>query len=240
METGCFERRRVKPMNRPARLDIRDRETLIGSALLAQLGAPSLAVMMEMATILPLPPNQVLFRAGEQPDHVYCVLSGLVRAYQLEPAGREADIAHYGPGAFFGIGALFDDGPHALHAQVAEAAVVARFELRRMRETVSGRFDLALALAGTLAGQLACAHRTIADDRLHTAPQRVARYLLSLCPTEGVAASVRLPYQKSLLAAKLGLAPEALSRAFSLLRAHGVHVHGRLVQINDPDGLRRL
>ena len=70
--------------------------------------------------------------------------------------------------------------------------------------------------------------------------QRVARYLLSHCAPDGRAVSFRLPYQKSLLAGKLGLAPEALSRAFSLLRNHGVNVRGRLVQITDPEALRRI
>ena len=111
---------------------------------------------------------------------------------------------------------------------------------KRVREIASRRTDLCTALANALSAQLSRVFASLADDRLHTAPQRVARYLLSHCAPDGRAVSFRLPYQKSLLAGKLGLAPEALSRAFSLLRNHGVNVRGRLVQITDPEALRRV
>jgi CRP-like cAMP-binding protein len=78
----------------------------------------------------------------------------------------------------------------------------------------------------------------VANDRLHTAQQRVAEYLLKHCPVDGGATSLRLPFQKNLLAGMLGLAPEALSRAFSSLRRIGVTVRGRIVQIGDVNALR--
>ena len=109
-----------------------------------------------------------------------------------------------------------------------------------MRDVAGRRPDLALALANALSVQLTKAFTSLSNDRLHTAPQRVARFLLAHCPADGKAASFRLPYQKSLLAGKLGLAPEALSRAFSMLRGHGVTVRGRLVHIDEPDALRRI
>jgi len=49
-----------------------------------------------------------------------------------------------------------------------------------------------------------------------------------------------LPFQKSLLAGKLGLAPEALSRAFSALKKAGVTVRGRIVQVNDVAALKQI
>jgi CRP/FNR family transcriptional regulator, dissimilatory nitrate respiration regulator len=227
-------------MNRPLKPGMRDREILIKSTLLSQLGMESTAAMMEMAAILSLAPHQVLFRAGEAADSLYCVLIGYVRAYHLEAGGREADVALYGPGEFIGAGAVFDNKGHTVNAQTAEPTVVARFDVRRVRDAAFRQSDLAMALAGTLARQLDHALLTIGNDRLHTAQQRVANYLLSNCPNDGKATSFRLPYQKSLLAGKLGLAPEALSRAFSMLRDHGVHVRGRLVQIDDPEALRRI
>ncbi|MEJ2743580.1 MAG: Crp/Fnr family transcriptional regulator [Gammaproteobacteria bacterium] len=80
----------------------------------------------------------------------------------------------------------------------------------------------------------------VADDRLHTAPQRVANFILKNCPDAAESARFRLPFQKSLLAGKLGLAPEALSRAFSSLKAAGVSVRGRVIEIKDVNALRRF
>jgi hypothetical protein len=53
-------------------------------------------------------------------------------------------------------------------------------------------------------------------------------------------ASLRPPCQKSLLARKLGLAPEALSRAFSALRPAGVTVQGRAIAIDDIHALKQI
>jgi CRP-like cAMP-binding protein len=80
----------------------------------------------------------------------------------------------------------------------------------------------------------------VANDRLQTAPQRVANYLITSGPHGATSYSMRLPFQKSLLAGKLGLAPEALSRAFSTLRDAGVTVRGRVVQVNDISALRQI
>ncbi|MCP8894124.1 cyclic nucleotide-binding domain-containing protein [Shinella daejeonensis] len=227
-------------MNRLTRPGARERETLLNSAFLSQLGVESVTALMEMVVIGSLPARQMLFREGDPAETLHCVLSGYVRAYRLDPDGREADIALYRTGDLAGVSAVLHGHRYAASAQVAETATLARFDLRRVRELASRRADLALALATTLSRQLENAFTCIADDRLHTAPQRVARYLLAQCPQDGAAANFRLPFQKSLLAGKLGLAPEALSRAFSSLRDHGVSVRGRLVQIDDPETLRRL
>ena len=227
-------------MNRLMKPGARERETLLTSGLLATLGVESVAAMMEIAIIGNLPARQILFREGEPADMLHCVLSGYVRVYKLDPDGREADVELYGPGDLIGASVVLDGGRYAAVAQAAEPSLIARFDLKRVRDIASRRPDLALALANALSSQLSRAFASLATDRLHTAPQRVARFLLAHCPANGKAVSYRLPYQKSLLAGKLGLAPEALSRAFSMLRSHGVSVRGRLVQIDEPDALRRI
>lgn len=227
-------------MNRLMRPGVRERETLLTSGILSTLGVESVTAMMEIAVIGNLPARQMLFREGEPADIMHCVLAGYVRAYRLDPDGREADVELYGPGDLIGASVVLDGGRYAANAQAAEPSLIARFDQKRVRDIASRRPDLALALANALSIQLCKAFANLANDRLHTAPQRVARYLLAHCPADGRAASFRLPYQKSLLAGKLGLAPEALSRAFSMLRGHGVSVRGRLVHIGDPEALRRI
>ena len=227
-------------MNRLMKPGARERETLLSSGLLAALGVESVAAMMEIAVIGNLPARQILFREGEPADLLHCVLSGYVRVYKLDPDGREADVELYGPGDLIGASVVLDGGRYGATAQAAEPALIARFDLKRVRDIANRRPDLAVALTNALSVQLAKAYASLANDRLHTAPQRVARYLLAHCTVEGKPASFRLPYQKSLLAGKLGLAPEALSRAFSMLRSYGVNVRGRLVHIGDPEALRRI
>ena len=52
--------------------------------------------------------------------------------------------------------------------------------------------------------------------------QRVAEFLLDLSAGREGEVSVALPYNKALIAGRLGIKPETLSRAFARLRDHGV------------------
>ncbi|WP_223252211.1 helix-turn-helix domain-containing protein [Paracoccus mutanolyticus] len=60
--------------------------------------------------------------------------------------------------------------------------------------------------------------------KVRSAAQRVAEFLLDLCPPDAEGATVALPYDKTLIAGRLGMKPESLSRAFLKLRPHGVRI----------------
>jgi len=70
--------------------------------------------------------------------------------------------------------------------------------------------------------------------------QRVAEFLASLSAAEHGHCSLELPYDKILIAGRLGLTPESLSRAFARLRSIGVVVDASKVFVNDVAKLRQL
>jgi CRP-like cAMP-binding protein len=70
--------------------------------------------------------------------------------------------------------------------------------------------------------------------------QRVAEFLASLSLAEHGQCALALPYDKILIAGRLGLTPESLSRAFARLRNIGVVVEASNVIVNDVAKLRRL
>jgi CRP-like cAMP-binding protein len=63
------------------------------------------------------------------------------------------------------------------------------------------------------------------------ADQRLAHFLLALCPPGEDRCRFRLPYDKRLIAARLGVKQETLSRAFAKHRAHGVRTETRNVHV---------
>ncbi|WP_424943677.1 helix-turn-helix domain-containing protein [Aliiroseovarius crassostreae] len=71
-----------------------------------------------------------------------------------------------------------------------------------------------------------------------SAAQRLSEFLLGLYDAKGASAQVTLPYGKKVLAGKLGIKPESLSRAFRQLIPVGVQNRDRLVQISNVAGLR--
>lgn len=227
-------------MNKLAKLNLRDKSVLMRAPLMSELAPTVQARMLELAMPGTFAARSIIFREGAQAEHLYCVLNGYVRLYRLNRDGREADIRICGPGDVFAECMLTMGPRHRYSAQAAESVTVARFDLQRIRLLAERETELARSLMQVTANNLLTIMDCVANDRLHTAPQRVAHYLLSNCPPEGADISIRLPFQKSLLAGKLGLAPEALSRAFSTLKSAGVTVRGRLIQIQDISALKQV
>jgi len=225
-------------MNKSLRVNSRDKAMLVRAPFLADLNGEALIKMLNAASISSVPARHIVFREGMPADHFYCVLSGYVRLYRLNREGREADIRICGPGDTFAECLIYGDEIYRFHAQAAEHATLARFDIRVVRQLAEQEPEITRAIISCLSRHLLTTMDCVANDRLHTAPQRVAEYLMKACPVDGGPASVRLPFQKSLLAGMLGLAPEALSRAFSSLRRAGVTVRGRIIQIGEVKALR--
>ena len=100
---------------------------------------------------------------------------------------------------------------------------------------------LAVAFLQGLSLDFHSATRQVLDLKLRTSSQRLGCFLLSLVPDSArVPVSLRLPYQKRLLAARLGCRYENLSRAFAVLRDYGVETHGSRVILRDLEALREF
>ncbi|MCO5732107.1 Crp/Fnr family transcriptional regulator [Rhizobium sp. SSA_523] len=204
------------------------------------VSAAAMSRLLDMAHITAVPARGMVFSEGEPAQAFYCVLSGYVRLYRVSRDGRQADIRVSGPGDLFAECLIYGGDTYRFSAQAAEISHVARFDIAEMRALADQDQSVSRAIMATLSDHLLSTMDCVVNDRLHTAPQRVADYLLARCGVESGQVSVRLPFQKSLLAGMLGLAPEALSRAFSSLRRTGVTVRGRVIQIGDVDALRQV
>lgn len=183
--------------------------------------------------------DEQIIAEGHQASFVYCVVSGFVRLSKSESTGREADIFVCEPGDTFGEYLLSGGGSYAYSARSADGAEVALFELADLRAFADRHPIMHRNVMRIMTRHLLGAMDCIAGDRLHTAAQRVANYLMSRCPASASQVTLRLPYRKRILAGKLGLAPEALSRAFAALVPAGVEVRGKVVLVDSVDQLRK-
>ncbi|APG92103.1 Crp/Fnr family transcriptional regulator [Sinorhizobium americanum] len=222
------------------RLTSSDRAILLNARFFSRLPRTAIEAIVEGATVSTHETHDTLFRQDDPLDDVLVVLSGLVRLYRLGKDGREADVAVFPRGELIGVNAIFLDRRATANAQAAEPSIIARLEGAKLRRLAAEDTAVAQALLELLCHHGKLAEDCLAEDRLLTAPQRVANYILSHCPNGSESFSFRLPFQKSVLAGKLGLAPEALSRAFSTLRQSGVVVKGRVIEIRDRQALEQF
>jgi CRP-like cAMP-binding protein len=213
---------------------------LARSKLFAGLGSNTANMLLKQADITRFEPRDFIIREGQRADAFFCVIQGYVRLFKTNEIGRAADIRICEPRDTFAECLIGGGGIYAYNAQAADSVALARFNLDGVRRLAEEDRALDRNIMQLMAGHLLATMECVASDRLQTAPQRVANYLLSQCSPGKPSETVRLPYQKSLLAGKLGLAPEALSRAFGALKEAGVTVRGRTVRIDDIAALRQM
>lgn len=225
-------------LDRNHRANQRERILLSKTNFVRALSPAASSKLLDGAHIATMPARSSIFREGEAALSFYCLLSGYVRLYRVSRDGRQADIRICGPGDMFAECLIYGGDTYRFNAQAAENVTLARFDMQDVRDLAEQDPTVAKAIMATLSDHLLSTMDCVVNDRLHTAPQRVADYLLARCATDNGPASIRLPFQKSLLAGMLGLAPEALSRAFSALRGIGVTVRGRVIQIGDVQALK--
>ena len=227
-------------MNRIVNFSSKEKSSLLRTPFLGAVDEEAALSLVDAASLQTFAPRHLLFREGDPAEYLYCVLTGYVRLFRTAKDGREADVRICGPGETFNDCLIFGAEQNRYSAQIAESCTLARLELGKIKAMIEADTKVAKAVIESLSKSALTSMECVANDRLQTALQRVAHYLVTHAPGEKGSYSLRLPFQKSVLAGKLGLAPEALSRAFSSLRDCGVIVRGRVIQIKDMAALRQI
>jgi len=184
------------------------------------------------------PRGQVLFLQGDHIDALHLVVSGYVKLYRQTEEGADAIVGIHGPGQSFGeAAALLGTPAHATAETISEARILT-VDAERLRARLGADPDLAFAMLASASMHL----RSMVDEleRLKglPGPRRVAGFLCDLAGSDEGASSFVLPYEKSLIAGRLGMTPESFSRALAKLRDRGVSIDRDHVRISRVETLR--
>lgn len=193
--------------------------------------------LLSEARLRDYPRGHGLFLQGEPAESFFFIISGWIKLYRVTPGGDEVVLRIMTRGESFADAAIFDSGVYPVSAQVAEDArlvvIPALSFLRRLKEEP----ELAFKMLASLSAHMRFLVQQLEQLKGRTASQRVADFLLQLCDGESGEIRIRLPYDKLLIAARLGIRPETFSRALSDLRHVGIRVQGREVVVPDVDRL---
>ncbi|MDY0008723.1 MAG: Crp/Fnr family transcriptional regulator [Bdellovibrionales bacterium] len=219
-------------------------KTLIQTHLRAQplfkpLRDDVLAGFSEYAVMRLEKKGTVLFPADTPNEKIYLVLSGWVKLFRETLAGDEAVVDVLTTGNFFGEFGLSGHDVMPYGAEVvedAEVIAIPRFLIVEeiMRNSLFGMSVLQNMTNQRLQRDMEIEHRTV-----QSAPQRIGCFLLKFCRSHTAGPVVlHLPYDKTVVAHRLGMQPETFSRALGKLRDEtGLRVRGATVEIDD---VRRL
>ena len=187
--------------------------------------------------------RKTLFLQGDPAAHFFVVLTGWVKLYRLRPDGAEVVVEVFGPGESFAEGAMHMSEGYPVSAEMVEDGRLLAVPTEAFGARVREDPDLAIGMLASMAVRLKAFVNRIEKAETQTAAQRVADFLLKFGRPAGpdtARAVVQLPYDKQLIANRLGMKPETFSRALSALREQGVQVDGARVEIRNPRALQQF
>ena len=175
----------------------------------------------------------VLFQRGDPADAFYFILDGWVKIYRMSPVGTETIFSIFTRGESFAEAAMFNGGTYPVDAETITSCRLLPIYADNFRSLVHDEPDLALAMLASTSKHLKYLVEQIEQIKLLSAPRRIAGFLIGLCSSTEGPCTVTLPFEKSLIANRLGMQPESFSRAVLKLRPMGVVVEREYVTIAD-------
>ncbi|RMD94851.1 MAG: Crp/Fnr family transcriptional regulator [Alphaproteobacteria bacterium] len=222
----------------PQGRDEATRRAVARCLLLAALDEPRRRKLVGESRVLAFERGRNIFLQGEPARAFYLVIEGWVKLYRTAPNGAEAVVATMTAGASFAVPVALRGDSYPVSAEAATDCRVLQVPAAALRRLLMADPEAAIAVVSDVFQHLHELVRQVETLKARTGPERVAELLLELAPEDAREAIVVLPYDKSLIAARLGMTPESLSRAFARLRALGVSVERNRARIADLRALR--
>ena len=179
--------------------------------------------MLKTSFLQRFPAGVELVREGDPADFLHVVVEGKVEVFSTY-RDRETTVSVLGPGQCFIMAAVVLD---RVYLKSGRSLTPSRI-LLVPADAVRLYFAEDPAFARCLAMDLAEAYRMVVKElknqKLRSGLERLANWLLAYRVEHGNGTRLELPFEKKVLAARLGMAPEVLSRSFAALIPYKVKV----------------
>ncbi|WP_347140620.1 Crp/Fnr family transcriptional regulator [Paracoccus sp. SSK6] len=208
----------------PAKLSPAHRRIARQSRLFASLPDAMAELLLDAAHVVRLARGQVLFQHGDDATAIHIVADGWMKLYRIAPSGTEAVVGVMTRGQSFGEPIALRLAPYPVSAEAVTGCELIAVPAPVFLDLLKTHPEAAISILSATFLHLQGLVEQIEQLKARSGAQRVAEFLLELCPPGADSATVVLPYDKALIAGRLGMKPESLSRAFARLRELGVRV----------------
>lgn len=196
-------------------------------------------LLLRGAFLQKFPARLELAREGDRADFLHVVIDGLVEIYATY-FERETTLEVIGPPNIFIVASVVLDRINLRSARVLEPAKILLIPALAVREAMVEDGAFATTVAAELANSDRSNVRELKNQKLRSSLERLAAWIVLRDRESGRTHRFAIPFEKKVLAARVGIVPEALSRSFATLAKYNVVVTGSEVEILEPDALERL
>lgn len=207
---------------------------LRGHPLLESLPDARLRQVAQRTRVHSLDTGQMLFRQGEEATHFFRLRAGHIKLFRISPDGHEKVVEIINPGQGFAEAVMFmDQRRYPVNAEALESTEVLAIHSETVLEILHESPQLCMKLLGTLSRHLRQRLSDIDALSLQNAGLRVANFLLTQQRLQN-SDEIELPAAKKIIAARLSIQPETLSRVFTQLEQKGaIRTAGRRIRLLD-------
>lgn len=188
--------------------------------------------------------GEMLFQKGDPAKGFFVVVFGQIKLAFPSSQGNEKVVQILGPRQSFGEAVMFMDRPYPVFAEGLVDSLLLHIASVPVFELLEADPLFARRMLGGLSLRLHSLVQDVETYSLRSSAQRVVGYLLQQCPQEGACPGsfdISLPTSKQVIASRLNLTPETLSRIFHDLTVNGlIGVSGKQITIKDVKRLREF
>ena len=208
-----------------------DWDAVRAAPLFAAMSEANFRTVREAAVVSRLPKNAAVGKQGERVLHV--LVDGAVELYGSHD-GQSATIDVKEPVTAINLAGVLRSSAPVEQARTVSAARTLAIPAETIRDIFRHDPNFALAACGELADAYRDVMRLLMNEKLRTSVERLAAWIIQTCRVNGGnQATVELKFNKRILASRLGMAPENLSRNLALLERYGVKNAGRDIMVED-------
>lgn len=180
-----------------------------------------------------------LFLHGDPAKHMYVLCKGTVRLIRETPDGNEFTTDVMIAGQTVGDTELFSPhGEYPYNAIAVDDVTALRFDTAWLKAYAQRTPPFAINLLAELSRRNQLASREAEQHANMTAVQRIVCFMQHLCTLHDFNPhGFELPYNKTLIASRLGIEPETFSRALAKISDYGITVKGTTVTMTNLDAI---
>jgi len=182
------------------------------------------------------PPKVELVRQDEYADFLYVLIEGQVELYATS-GPRETVIEVLDPIALFIVAAMLKDERCLVSARTLSACRALMIPVEKVRLAMETDINFMRAVLFDMARRYRRGVKEVKNLKLRTSVERLANWLLRVRDLQNRGNYIDLPYEKRILASRLGMTPENLSRGFATLSEQGIKVDGSRIVFVDIEKL---
>ena len=186
--------------------------------------------------------GEILFQRGDHTTGFYYVIFGQMKLAFSSPQGNEKVVEIVGPHQSFGEAVMFMDGNVPVFSQALTDTLLLHIARDAVFEQIDQDSGFARRMLAGMALRLHGMVRDVESYSLRSSVQRVVGYLLQQAEDshdEASPTAIELPTSKQVIASRLNLTPETLSRIFHELSGAGlITVQGKRITLHDLSRLR--